>query len=401
MEKFTLTTEQQQELERQYAILTAGVEHHEPKEGLRAKLTKSLATSTPLRVKLGVDPTAPDIHLGHTVPLQLLRKFQDCGHTAILLIGDYTARIGDPSGRNKTRPTLDESEIDANAETYLTQANKVLSQENLEVRRNGEWLGKLGFVDMARLCGKVTVAQIMQREDFHNRFHQNLPISMHELLYPIMQGYDSVALNADIELGGTDQLFNCLMGRELQKVYEQAQQTVMTMPLLEGTDGEKKMSKSLSNYIGVTDEPNDMYGKVMSIPDELMNKYFTLLTSVDTSTLPTHPMDAKKQLAHILVTRFHDESAATAAAEDFTTRFSKRDVPEDLPEHTVQFPIGAAKLLVELNFAESNSAARRLIQQGAVKQDGEKITDPQAELSTSDAFVLQAGKRRMARVVPA
>ncbi len=383
----------------QYATLSTSAAQVVPEEGLVKMLAKSIATNSPLRVKFGADPTAPDIHLGHTVTLNKLRQFQDLGHTAVLLIGDYTARIGDPSGRNKTRPPLSGAEIDENAKTYAEQAFKILDRTKTEIVYNSEWLSKLSFEDMLKLLSQVTVSQILQREDFHERYSNNQPIAMHEMLYPIMQGYDSVAIKADVELGGTDQTFNCLMGRELQKTHDQAQQVVLTLPLLEGTDGVKKMSKSLGNYIGVNDEPNQMFGKVMSIPDELLGKYFELLTTIDASDVPAHPMEAKKLLARFIVTRFHDEAAAKAAQNDFETRFSKNQIPDDIPEKHLTGDTGLAALLVSVGFAQSNSEGMRLIKQNAVKIDGATVSDPRFQLSANgQTFVLQAGKRRIAKV---
>lgn len=397
-----ITPEIKAEAKRQHDILSAGTVDIVPEGALLKKLEKSLATNTPLKVKLGVDPTAPDIHLGHTVVLQKLKQFQDLGHTAMLLIGDFTASIGDPSGRNKTRPPLSDADIQHNANTYMAQAFKVLDKEHTQLLKNSAWCAGLSFADILKLLSNVTVSQILQREDFSNRYENNLPIAMHELLYPIMQGYDSVAMESDIELGGTDQTFNCLMGREMQKNAGQPLQVVMTLPLLEGTDGEKKMSKSVGNYIGLTDEPNDMFGKIMSIPDELMVKYFTLLTNMCMEELPQHPMDAKKKLARTLITRFHNEDAALEAQKDFETRFSDNAIPDELPEHTIHVEadgIGIAALMVAVGFTASNGEGMRLIKQNAVKIDGSPVNDPKQMLTASpDAFVLQAGKRKMARV---
>jgi tyrosyl-tRNA synthetase len=399
-----ITPEIKKEALRQHDILSAGTIQIVPEGGLLKKLEKSLANKKPLKVKLGVDPTAPDIHLGHTVVLQKLKQFQELGHTAMLLIGDFTASIGDPSGRNKTRPPLSSEEIQHNAETYMKQAFKVLDKEKTSLLKNSTWCADLSFADIIKLLSSVTVSQILQREDFHNRYTENQPIAMHELLYPIMQGYDSVAMEADVELGGTDQTFNCLMGRELQKDAGQPLQIVVTLPLLEGTDGEKKMSKSLGNYIGLTDEPNDMFGKVMSIPDTLLLKYFALLTDVCIECegdIPLHPMEAKKELAKELVTRFHSKKDALAAQEDFETRFSANAIPEELPEHTVTVEnggIGIAALMVEVGFTQSNGEGIRLVKQNAVKINGEPISDPKQLITPTEPFVLQAGKRKMARV---
>ena len=404
------------EARRQHGIISRGVDTIYPEagntkaenaDGLLLKLCESLKNGTPLKIKFGMDPTAPDIHLGHTVPLTILRRFQDLGHIAQLLIGSYTARIGDPSGRNKTRPPLSGEEIDANAKTYLAQAFKVLKNDPkvLEVLDNGQWLGKLTFAETISLAAQVTVAQITQREDFAKRLAENTPISLHELLYPLMQGYDSVAMQCDIELGGTDQTFNCLMGRQLMNsplnAGGKAPQAVITLPLLEGTDGIEKMSKSKKNYVGVTDAPADMFGKVMSIPDAIMPRWFNLLTDCAPNQRPAHPMEAKKLLGRILVTRFHDESAAHAAQADFETRFSKNEIPQDVAEVAKPLPaggVGLLSLMVDLGFAESTSAARRLVQQGAVKKDGTPLPDAAHTFTAAETFVLQAGKRNMARV---
>lgn len=391
------------EAERQFAILQKGTEKIDPEGGLLLKLKQAIRDERPLKIKLGADPTAPDLHLGHSVILRKMREFQELGHKVQFLIGGYTALIGDPSGRNKTRPPLTEAQIAENAETYMTQVYKVLKKdpETLEILNNTTWLSKLDFADTIKLCAQVTVARIIEREDFSTRLSEGTPISMHELLYPIMQGYDSVAMECDIELGGTDQTFNCLMGRQLMQSKGMSPQIVMTFPLLEGTDGKDKMSKSKGNYISLQDAPNDMFGKIMSIPDELTEKYFRLLTAVDTSTLPSHPMDAKKLLGRTIVAMYHDEDAAQGAQADFETRFSKNAIPDELPEKDVQTEdgqIGLVQLLVSLGFAESNKAAKRLIEGGAVKINQEKIGDTQATITASEAIIVQAGKRNMARV---
>lgn len=397
------------EATRQYNILSRSAEkiypeaNNETPDGLMQKLLEAINENRPLKVKFGMDPTAPDIHLGHSVVLGTLQKFQDLGHTAMLLIGDYTTLIGDPSGRDKTRPPLTEEQIKENAKTYLDQAFKVLKDDaTLDLRHNSDWLGKLSFAETIKLCAQVTVSQIIQRDSFANRLEKNIPVSMHELLYPIMQGYDSVAMECDIELGGTDQTFNCLMGRQLMHAKGMKVQAVMTFPLLVGLDGVEKMSKSKNNTIAVEDSPVEMFGKVMSTPDELLQNYFKLLTDVDLNTLPTHPMEAKKLLARNIITRFHDAAAAQMAEEDFTTRFSKREVPEDLPEVTITCDgaeMGLPRLLAAVNFTTSNSEGVRLIAQNAVKINGEAVTDQKyAHPAGGEPFVLQAGKRRMARV---
>ncbi|MBI1362921.1 MAG: tyrosine--tRNA ligase [Proteobacteria bacterium] len=399
------------EAERQYDILASGTVQIIPEDAFAKKLLKSLANGTPLKVKLGADPTAPDLHLGHVVVLDKLRQFQDLGHHVQLLIGDFTAAIGDPSGRNKTRPPLTRDQIEANAKTYAEQVYKVLDKDKTELMYNSTWSTPLGMADIIRLLSQVTVAQLMTREDFHNRYSNNLPIAMHELLYPIMQGYDSVAMHSDVELGGTDQTFNCLMGRELQRQANQPEQVVITLPLLVGLDGVDKMSKSKGNYVAIADAPADMFGKVMSVSDALMWAYYDLfsgMTAAEVAELKArveggtfHPMEAKKQIAALIVTRFHDAAAAKAARDDFETRFSKNAIPEDLPEETVVLDgasIGLPALMTKLGFTQSNSEGVRLIQQGGVKIDGAAVTDFKVQLSAPSTFVLQAGKRRMARV---
>jgi tyrosyl-tRNA synthetase len=389
------------EAERQYGVLSRGVVQIVPEEALAKKLLKSLASNTPLKVKLGADPTAPDLHLGHVVVLDKLRQFQDLGHHVQLLIGDFTAAIGDPSGRNKTRPPLSREQIEANAQTYAEQVFKVLDKDKTELMYNSTWCGKLTMTDIIRLLSQVTVAQLMTREDFNNRYTNNLPIAMHELLYPIMQGYDSVAMQSDVELGGTDQTFNCLMGRELQRQAGMAEQVVITLPLLVGLDGVEKMSKSKGNYIGINDAPAEMFGKVMSITDEVMDTHYLPLFLAGERIDLSHPMDRKKHLAAQIVTRFHGADAAAAARADFETRFSKNAIPDDLPEETLRVDggsIGLPALMTRLGFTQSNSEGVRLIQQGGVKIDGAAVTDFKVQLSAPSTFVLQAGKRRMARV---
>jgi tyrosyl-tRNA synthetase len=386
------------------SALTQGVEGLYAPEELRAKL----ASGRPLRVKLGLDPTAPDIHLGHTVVLRTLRRFQDLGHKAVLIIGDYTARIGDPTGRDATRPVLSERDIDANAQTYLDQAGKVLdlSPGKLEVRRNSEWLAKLTFADVLKLTGMVTVQQMLHRENFKKRMADDREIMLSEFMYPIMQGYDSVAVQADVELGGTDQTFNNLMGRELQAKHGQEKQVVMVLPLLVGTDGHEKMSKSKGNYVGVTDPPDDMFGKVMSIPDDVMPNYYKLLTSLPGERITslvdpgdTHPREAKDVLARVIVEEFHNRDAANAASEEFRKRFSEHALPTDIETRTVSTsPIGVLSLIREVGFASSNSEARRLVEQGAVTFADQKLTDATAEVTVTGEPVLRVGKRRVCKV---
>ena len=397
------------EVQRQHAILSRGTAAIYPGpdrhglDGLHYKLATSLTDNRPLKVKFGMDPTAPDLHLSHCVVLSGMRRFQELGHIAQPLIGDYTARIGDPSGRNKTRPPLSSEQIDANARTYFEQVFRILNSnsDRFELLYNGHWLSKLSFAETIKLCAQVTVAQILSREDFATRLSVNTPISMHELLYPIVQGYDSVMMNCDVELGGTDQTFNCLMGRQLMQARGLEPQVVVTFPLLEGTDGVEKMSKSTGNYIALTDQPADMYGKLMSIPDRIMPRYYDLLTDIPRDERVGDPYGAKRALAHLLTAQFHGADIADAAARDFATRFSAREIPADLNEETIDLPrdgLGLLELLCGLGFASSHSEARRLVEQKAIKIDGEGLADPHRRFSTPATFVLAAGKRRMTRV---
>lgn len=388
-------------------LLTRGCEGVYAPQELRAKL----ASGRPLRVKLGMDPTAPDIHLGHAVVLRKMRQFQDLGHTAVLIIGDYTARIGDPTGRDTTRPVLDDATIAANAQTYLDQAGHILdtSEGKLEVRRNSEWLSRLSFADVLRLTGQVTVQQMLHRENFARRMAEGREIMVSEFMYPLMQGYDSVVIRADVELGGTDQTFNNLVGRDLQARAGQEKQVVMVLPLLVGLDGHEKMSKSKGNYVGLTEPADGMFGKIMSIPDSLMANYFTLLTDLApervaslTDGSQTHPREAKDALGRMIVEAFHGPAAADAASAEFRRRFSQGQLPSDLPTHTIDraaLPIDIVALLTVVNFASSKSEARRLVQQGAVTLDGSKITDPTARVDLPDEAVLQVGKRRVCRIM--
>lgn len=359
-------------------------------------------------MKLGADPSAPDLHLGHTVVLNKLRQFQQFGHTVIFLIGDFTGMIGDPTGRSETRKALTREQIKANAETYTKQVFKILDPEKTEIRFNSEWMAVLSSSDMIRLCSQYTVARLLERDDFAKRFRESTPIHVHELLYPLVQGYDSVALRADVEVGGTDQRFNLLVGRELQRSYGQEPQVILTMPLLEGTDGVQKMSKSLGNYIGITEAPTEIYGKVMSISDSLMVKYYELLSGVDNAHVEAikhgdvHPMDAKQQLAAELVARFHDPENANKAAADFVQRFQRREVPTDLETFTwaaVEPAAWICHVMREAGVAKSTSEARRLISQGGVRLDGEKVDDADLQIPTQGEKVLQVGRRRMLKVV--
>jgi tyrosyl-tRNA synthetase len=347
-----------------------------------------------LRVKFGLDPTAPDLHVGHLVVFDVLRAFQDDGHQVVVIIGDYTALIGDPSGRSETRPMLSPEQVNANAETYFKQVGLVLDRERIEVRHNSEWLAPLTAADILRLMGKATLQQVLQREDFANRLKAGTAIGAHEILYPFNQGYDSVAVKADVEVGGTDQLFNLLFGREIQKHYDQEPQDIAVFPLLEGTDGEQKMSKSLGNYIGINEPPEQIYGKTMSIPDRLIEKYVRLISGLDPKqqdeVLAMKPRDAKAALARQLVKRLHGEEAAARAEEDFNTKFRKREIPEER-EHWVKGPTDLISLLVDTGIAKSRNDARRLIEQGGVRVNSEKVGLDSPALGTGD--VINARRR--------
>jgi len=375
------------------------------------KLEKSERTGIPLRVKAGFDPTAPDLHFGHTVLLQKLRQFQQLGHEVFFLIGDFTGMIGDPTGKSETRKALTRDDVLRNAETYKEQVFKILDPEKTKVVFNSEWLSSLQASDLIALASKYTVARMLEREDFHNRFVNQQPISIHEFLYPLIQGYDSVALKADIELGGTDQKFNLLVGRELQREWGQPPQTVITMPLLEGLDGVNKMSKSLGNYIGINETPDDIFGKIMSISDELMARYYELLSDLSLIELEKlkvglkdgsiHPMEAKKSLGRELVSRYHGLAAAAKAEENFVSRFRDNQVPEDMQNFTLVSEAGTillCKALAETALVKSNSEGRRSIQQGGVKVNSEKISDENCELHAGNEYIVQVGKRRFARI---
>ena len=374
------------------------------------ELIERLKEGKPLKIKAGFDPTAPDLHLGHTVLINKLRAFQQLGHEVIFLIGDFTGLIGDPTGKNVTRKPLSREDVLANAETYKEQVFKILDPAKTTVRFNSEWMDKLGAAGMIKLAASQTVARMLERDDFKKRYGNNQPIAIHEFLYPLVQGWDSVALESDVELGGTDQRFNLLMGRELQKSQGQRQQTVLMMPLLEGLDGVQKMSKSLNNYIGITDAPNDMFGKIMSISDDLMWRYFDLLSFRPLAEIAqlkvtvaegANPRDTKIELAKEIIARFHDDAAAEAAHQDFIQRFQKNAIPDDMPELTVALAaegMGIASLLKEANLVASTSEAMRMIKQGAVKIDGEKVEDPKLQLSNAGEAVYQVGKRKFARI---
>jgi tyrosyl-tRNA synthetase len=393
----------------QLKLLKRGTVEVFNEQELAEKLAVAAKAGRQLRIKLGLDPTSPDIHLGHTVVLRKMRQFQDLGHKAVLIIGDYTARIGDPTGQNATRPMLSPEQIEENAKTYLAQAGKILdtSQDKLEVRHNTEWLEKMTLMELIQLAAKKTVAQMLQRDSFKQRLQNDIDVYTHEFIYPLMQGYDSVAVKSDVELGGTDQTFNNLVGRDIQRAYGQQPQIVITMPILVGLDGKEKMSKSKGNYIGVTDEPNDMFGKVMSISDEMMENYFTLLTSLPAEKITelvnpekTHPKEAKVLLAKTILIQFYDEKTANSAAAEFDKVFAKGQLPDDMPEVKMSAePIMASKLLVTAGLVPSGSEAKRMVKQGAVEIDKNKISDPNTLITPADGMVIQVGKRKFARIM--
>ncbi len=375
---------------------------------LAQRLTEAAKSGRPLRAKLGMDPTAPDIHLGHTVVLRKLRQFQDLGHKAVLIIGDYTARIGDPTGQNTTRPMLTAEQIKANAQTYFEQAGKVLdmSPDKVEVRFNSEWLADLRLADVIKLTASMTVARMLERDTFELRYKKGDPIGVHEFLYPLMQGYDSVAIRSDVELGGTDQTYNNLVGRDLQRIAGQPAQIVITMPILVGLDGVQKMSKSKGNYIGVTDSPADMFGKTMSIPDNLMENYFTLLTGLPAEQIAvlvdpakTHPKQAKVLLGKMIVEQFYDKAAAEAAAEGFEKVFAQNQLPDEMPEVELSpETVTVSKLLIQCGLVESGGEAKRMVKQGGVRINDEKIDDPNLQITPADGMVVQVGKRKFAKL---
>ena len=399
--------------EEQFHIIQSGAAQIVPEQALMEKLKRG----KPLNIKLGVDPTAPDIHLGHAVPLRKLRQFQDLGHQVTLIIGDGTALIGDPAGRNSTRPQLTREQIKENAQTYVDQAFKVLDPEKTTLRYNSEWILSLGMEELLKIASNFTVARILERDDFHNRYTSNLPISLHEFLYPIMQAYDSVVIKADVELGGTDQLFNLLAGRELMEKMGMEPQVCLTLPLLEGTDGVKKMSKSYGNYIGLTDEPSDMFGKVMSITDELMVKYYRLASTESVSAIDEieaglandelHPNKVKRALARNIVAAYYDEEQANAAEEQFDLVFKKHDVPDDIAEYTPDLTpneeglVYLAKIIHDAGLAQSVGEARRLIDGGGVKLNGDAVAPKvyNVEPEKLKDCVLQVGKRKFIKLV--
>ncbi len=390
-------------VEEQLKVIKRGVEEILPENELIEKLKEN----RPLRIKAGFDPTAPDLHLGHTVLINKLKQFQDLGHEILFLIGDFTAMIGDPTGKSATRPPLTAEQVQENAKTYTEQVFKILDPEKTKVVFNSKWMDALSAADLIRLAGTTTVARMLERNDFEERYKSGSPIAIHEFLYPLLQGYDSVELEADVELGGTDQKFNLLMGRQLQQHFGKPAQVTLMMPILEGLDGKQKMSKSLGNYIGIQDAPNEMFGKVMSISDALMWRYFELLSFRPMEEIEQfkqavvegeNPRNIKIKLAMELVARFHSEAAAEAALKDFETRFSKNAIPEDIPEVEIQGAMPLANLLKEAGLVASTSEGHRMVKQGAVKQDGQKLTDSRAEVPAGTEGVFQVGKRKFARV---
>ena len=402
--KFSATPKEQLE------IVATGAADIISREELLKKFEKSYDAGKTLIVKLGADPSAPDIHLGHTVVLQKMRQFQELGHEVVFLIGDFTGRIGDPTGKKKTRPALTEEEVLANAETYKVQIAKILDLDKARIVFNSDWLDKMTFADVLKLCGQYTVARMLERDDFSTRFKNQVPISVVEFMYPLMQGYDSVALKSDVELGGVDQTFNLLVGRELQRSYGQAPQVTLTMPILEGLDGHEKMSKSLGNYVGINEAPGQIYGKIMSIPDELMMKYYELLTSLDVSELKAirdriieEPKAIKMRLARQIAAQYHGEEAGAAAEAEFENMFGKSGdgMPDDIEEVELPVPgegLPLMRLLTLGGLAESGGEARRLLQQGGIKIDQEKVTDGQKMFTAGSSFIVQAGKRKFKKL---
>ncbi|MTI79743.1 MAG: tyrosine--tRNA ligase [Firmicutes bacterium] len=405
----------EQDIEKQLKEIRRGTVEIIPENELVEKLKKSIKKDQPLQIKLGLDPTAPDIHLGHTVVLQKLRQFQQFGHQITIILGDYTGRIGDPTGKSETRNQLTEEEVLANARTYQKQIFKILDPEKTTVEFNSKWLAPLTFADVINLSAKYTVARMLERDDFHKRYKDNLPISIHEFFYPLMQGYDSVALKADVELGGTDQKFNLLMGRHLQKEYGQDPQIALMMPILEGLDGVNKMSKSLNNYIGIDESANEIYGKVMSLPDELMVRYFELVTQIPVEEVEkldiavkdgtVNPRDVKMKLAREIVSIYHDDREAQKAEEGFKRVFQQRELPEDIPEFKVTDEVREAgqvvlpKLLVQAGLVASGSEAKRMIKQNAVKIDGQPANDPNLRFQPDKETIIKVGKRKFVKLV--
>jgi tyrosyl-tRNA synthetase len=396
----------------QLEIIKRGTEELISEEELARKLEKSIRTNQPLRIKQGFDPTAPDIHLGHTVGIRKLRQFQELGHKIVLIIGDYTGMVGDPSGKNETRPRLKYETLIKNAETYENQFFKILDRSKTEVHYNGEWFKNMRFDEIMKLAAKFTIARILERDDFTKRYKEGNPISLHEFFYPLMQGYDSFAIQADVELGATEQKFNLLTARDVQREYGQEPQVILTLPVLEGIDGSQRMSKSLGNYIGIDDEPAEMYGKVMSIPDNLIAKYFTLITDYTLGQLhnvkerltdgQTNPMTVKKELARTIIAMYHSAEAARAAEQNFEQVFSKKEIPDDIEEIIVpatELPRLLTKLLTDSRAVTSGGEARRLIQQGGVRVNDEKISDINFTIQESGEYITKVGKRRFLKFI--
>jgi len=404
-----MSTTQFPSLNEQMDLIRRGTEEIIPEEELARKIERASATNTPLKVKLGADPSAPDLHLGHAVVLQKMRDFQDLGHQAILIVGDFTAMIGDPTGRSKTRPALTIEQTQHNGRSYFEQATKILSSKRITMVYNSEWLGKMSFAEVIALGSHYTVSQMLERDDFHKRFHSETPISIHEFLYPLAQAMDSVAVKSDVELGGTDQKFNLLVARDIQRSYGVEPQAIVTTPLLVGTDGHEKMSKSLGNYIGLNDFPNDMYGKILSIPDELMPVYYQHVLFWNRERIDElkgklasgelHPREAKRRLAREAVARYTSEGTAAKAEEEFDRIFIRKDIPENIDAYTVAGPVAITDLLVEAGLAPSKGEAKRLIQGGGVSIDGEKIDEVGFIYQPSGEAVLKVGKRRFLRLV--
>jgi tyrosyl-tRNA synthetase len=393
----------------QMDLIRRGTEEIIPEEELVQKIERSIVAGKPLNVKLGADPSAPDLHIGHAVVLQKMRDFQDLGHQAILIVGDFTAMIGDPTGRSKTRPALSIEETQQNGRSYFEQATKVLSSKRIRMVYNSEWLGKMNFADVISLASRYTVSQMLERDDFHKRFNSEAPISLHEFLYPLAQAMDSVAIKSDVELGGTDQKFNLLVGRDVQRSYGLEPQAIVTTSLLVGTDGHEKMSKSLGNYVGLNDFPNDMYGKLLSIPDELMIMYYRLVLFYEEAQIDEirwklengelHPRDAKRRMAREVVARYTSEGTAQKAEEEFDRIFIQKDAPENMEEYTVAEPISITDLMVQAGLAASKGEAKRLIQGGGVSIDGEKIADVNFTYEPAGEGVLKVGRRRFLKLV--